>query len=95
MIYQIKDDYYVKVGNKYTKLSFTLNGDELVMTPINSEKIEHNPNLIVNVVDYSKEKQKIIDKLKKSSKLFNKEDSFYEDKFFNKDKSFNRKKSMN
>ena len=41
MIYQIKDSYYVKVGNKFVKLSFSFDdNDELVMTPINSEKID-------------------------------------------------------
>ena len=77
MIYQIKDSYYVKVGNKFVKLSFNFNdNDELVMTPINSEKIENNPNLIVRATTFDSEKLKIAESLKNKNKSFDKDKSF-------------------
>lgn len=78
MIYQIKDSYYVKVGNKFVKLSFSFDdNDELVMTPINSEKIENNPNLIVRATTFDSEKLNIAESLKRN-------------KSFDKDKPFGR-----
>ncbi len=78
MIYQIKDSYYVKVGNKFVKLSFSFDdNDELIMTPINSEKIENNPNLIVRATTFDNEKLNIAESLKRN-------------KSFDKDKSFGR-----
>ena len=88
MIYQIKDNYYVKVGNKFVKLSFSFDSnDELIMTPINSEKIENNPSLIVRATTFDNEKLKIAKALKKPK-------SFEESKSF-KEKSFGRSKSLN
>lgn len=87
MIYQIKDNYYVKVGNKFVKLSFSMNNGELVMTPINSEKIENNPNLIVRATTFENEKSKIEESLKNNKK------SFEKDKLF--DRSFGKGKSLN
>ena len=86
MIYQIKDSYYVKVGNKFVKLSFSMNNGELVMTPINSEKIENNPNLIVRATTFENEKSKIEESLKNNKK------SFEKDKLF--DRSFGKGKSL-
>ena len=88
MIYQIKDSYYVKVGNKFVKLSFSFDdNDELVMTPINSEKIENNPNLNIRVTTFENEKSKIEESLKNNKK------SFEKDKLF--DRSFGKGKSLN
>ena len=86
MIYQIKDSYYVKVGNKFVKLSFSMDNGELVMTPINSEKIENNPNLIVRATTFENEKSKIEESLKNNKK------SFEKDKLF--DRSFGKGKSL-
>ena len=86
MIYQIEDNYYVKVGNKFVKLSFSFDiNDELIMTPINSEKIENNPNLIVRATTFDNEKLKIAESLKKSNKSFDKGQTF--NKSFGKGKS--------
>ena len=88
MIYQIKDNYYVKVGNKFVKLSFSFDEqDELVMTPINSEKIENNPSLVVRATTFDNEKLKIAESLKKASKTFEKEKPF--------ERSFGKSKSLN
>ena len=87
MIYQIKDNYYVKVGNKFVKLAFSMNDGELVMTPINSEKIENNPNLNIRVTTFENEKSKIEESLKNNKK------SFEKDKLF--DRSFGKGKSLN
>lgn len=89
MIYQIKDNYYVKVGNKFVKLSFKFDdNDELVMTPINSEKIENNPNLVVKEVMFEKEKLNIAKSIRKNeTKSFDKGSTF--NKSFGKAKSFN------
>lgn len=86
MIYQIKDNYYVKVGNKFVKLSFSFDiNDELIMTPINSEKIENNPNLNVRETTFASEKLKIAESLRKNIKSFDKEKSF--NRSFGKGKS--------
>ena len=86
MIYQIKDNYYVKVGNKFVKLSFSFDvNDELIMTPINSEKIENNPNLNVRETTFDSEKLKIAESLRRNNKPFDKEKSF--NRSFGKGKS--------
>ena len=88
MIYQIKDNYYVKVGNKFVKLSFSFDEhDELVMTPINSEKLENNPNLIVRATSFDAEKFKIAESLRRKNKTFEKDKSF--------NSSFGKGKSLN
>lgn len=88
MIYQIENDYYVKVGNKFVKLSFSFDEHgELVMTPINSEKIENNPSIIARPTTLDNEKLKIVEDLKKASKSFEESKSF-------KDKPFGKGKSL-
>ena len=88
MIYQIEDNYYIKVGNKFVKLAFSFDEhDELIMTPINSEKIENNPNLIVRAVAFENEKAQIARSIKKPK-------SFDESKSF-RDKPFGKGKSLN
>ena len=86
MIYQIKDNYYVKVGNKFVKLSFSFDSNnELIMTPINSEKIENNPSLTVRATTFDNEKSKIADSLKRNNNSFDKGQTF--NKSFGKGKS--------
>lgn len=67
MLYRINNNYYVKVGSKYVKVSMQLDKKgELVMIPTD-EKIESNKNLVVRTVDYNKEKDRIIRSLKPKS----------------------------
>lgn len=73
MIYKINGNYYVKVGNKYVKLSMSLDSKgDLVMTPT-KEKIESSKSLIINEIDLKKEKQSIVKSLK--PKYYDKEES--------------------
>ena len=90
MLYEIDKKYYVKVGNKFAEISFSLENDELVITPkANTTKIENNNNLVVREFNLESEKEKIIDTLKKEKdNLFHKEKSFTE-------KSFGRSKFTN
>lgn len=67
MLYRINNDYYVKVGSKYVKLSMNVGKKgELLMTPT-KEKIENTKNLVIRTVDLSKEKERIIRSLKAKS----------------------------
>lgn len=67
MLYRINNDYYVKVGSKYVKLSMNVDKKgELLMTPT-KEKIENTKNLVIRTVDLSKEKERIIRSLKAKS----------------------------
>jgi len=92
MIYQIKDSYYVKVGNKFVKLSFSFDSnDELIMTPINSEKIENNQNLIVRATTFDQEKLKIAESIRKPKSF--EENKSFKDKTF-KDKTFGKGKIL-
>lgn len=82
MLYQIDSNYYVKVGNKFAKVSISLdNKGELVLTPTN-EKIENNGSLQVRPVNLATEKESIINSLKVEKRsLFTEEKSFRKNKF--------------
>lgn len=73
MLYKINNDYYVKVGSKYFKLSMSLDKKgELIIKPT-KEKIEHHKNLDVKTIDLKREKDAIIKSLK--PKFYDKEES--------------------
>lgn len=67
MIYQISNNYYVKVGAKYVKLDMSLDKKgELIMKPT-KEKIEHTRDLRVKEVNLNDVKERIIRNLKSKS----------------------------
>lgn len=81
MLYRIDGNYYVKVGNKFAKVSINVDEKgELLLTPTN-EKIENTNSLKVEPFSLATQKEEIIKNIKKSTKLFD-------------EKSFNRKKSL-
>lgn len=67
MIYQIYNNYYVRVGNKYVKLSMSLDKNgEIIMKPTN-EKLENNGKLNVKAIDFKKEQENIAKSLRGKS----------------------------
>lgn len=67
MIYQIYNNYYVRVGNKYVKLSMSLDKNgEIIMNPTN-EKLENNSKLNVKAIDFKKEQENIAKSLRGKS----------------------------
>lgn len=67
MIYQIYNDYYVRVGNKYVKLSMSLDKNgEVVMKPTN-EKVEKTDKIKVKAIDFKNEKDNIAKSLRGKS----------------------------
>lgn len=67
MIYQIYNNYYVRVGNKYVKLSMSLDKNgEIIMNPTN-EKLENNGKLNVKAIDFKKEQENIAKSLRGKS----------------------------
>lgn len=76
MLYQINSDYYVKVGNKFAKISISLDKEgKLVLTPT-TEKLENNGSLRVRPFSLETEKESIIQSLSKKDRIFDKEKSF-------------------
>ena len=83
MLYQINSDYYVKVGNKFAKVSISLDNEgELVLTPTN-EKIENTNSLQVRAFNLASEKEAIKNSLRRPTKLFEERKSFNKDKIKN------------
>ena len=76
MLYQINSDYYVKVGNKFAKVSISLdNKGELVLTPT-TEKIENNGFVQARPFNLKAEKDIIKNNLIKKDKIFDNSKSF-------------------
>lgn len=73
MIYQINDNYYIKVGAKYVKLKMDVDKrGELKITPT-KEKLENTGNLKIRELVLQDSKNEIIRKLRKYS---NEDDKF-------------------
>lgn len=58
MIYKIKNNFYVKVGNKLAKVNVKLNNDDIVLEPT-KEKIEITKNLKYDVLNIEQDKKEI------------------------------------
>ena len=60
MLYKIKDDYYILVGNKYVKVNFEINGDDINLTSNKDDYIERTPNLKVTEHNFNEDFKKSI-----------------------------------
>lgn len=58
MIYKIKNNFYVKVGNKLAKVNVKLNNDDIILEPTN-EKIEITKDLKYDVLNFEQNKKEI------------------------------------
>lgn len=58
MIYKIKNNFYVKVGNKLTKVNVKLNNDDIILEPT-KEKIEITKDLKYDVLNFEQDKKEI------------------------------------
>lgn len=56
MIYQIKSDYYIKVGSKYVKVHLKLDEKGEISIIPTKEKLENHKDLKVKPIDFMKEK---------------------------------------
>ena len=75
MLYQIGSDYYVKVGNKFAKISISVDKEgELVLTPT-TERLENNGSLQIRPFSLETEKETIKANLKRKDGLFDKRKS--------------------
>lgn len=62
VIYKIKDNYYLKVGRKYIKITFDIKNDNVSLVPNNKDFIEDDGKLKVEHVNFDDSfKKKIID----------------------------------
>ena len=67
MIYQIRGNYYVKVGSKYVRLEMKLDKNGAITMKPTKEKIESHKDLIVKPIDFAKEKDRIARSLRVKS----------------------------
>lgn len=58
MIYKIKNNFYVKVGNKFAKVNVKLNNDDIILEPT-KEKIEITKDLKYDVLNFEQDKKEI------------------------------------
>lgn len=58
MIYKIKNNFYVKVGNKLAKVNVKLNNDDIILEPT-KEKIEITKDLKYDVLNFEQDKKEI------------------------------------
>lgn len=58
MIYKIKNNFYVKVGNKLAKVNVKLNNDDIILEPT-KEKIEITKDLKYDVLNIEQDKKEI------------------------------------
>lgn len=58
MIYKIKNNFYIKVGNKLIKVNTKIVNDEVILEPT-KEKIEITKDLKYDVLDFEQDKKEI------------------------------------
>lgn len=59
MLYEINNNYYIRVGRKYVKVDMIVDGEDVKLSPNNKKVIEDNKSLEVSEVAFD-------DSLKKS-----------------------------
>lgn len=59
MLYEINNNYYIRVGRKYVKVDMIVDGDDVKLSPNNKKVIEDNKSLKFSEVAFD-------DSLKKS-----------------------------
>lgn len=66
MLYLIDGKYYIKTAPlKYTEVSFSIKGDDVVISPTQN-RFEANTKAVITSVDFQKEKNTIKKKLEKN-----------------------------
>ena len=66
MLYLIDGKYYIKTAPlKYTEVSFSIKGDDVVISPTQN-RFEANAKAVITSVDFQKEKNTIKKKLEKN-----------------------------
>lgn len=58
MIYKIKNNFYIKVGNKLAKVDVKLINDEVILEPT-KEKLEITKDLKYDILDFKNDKKEI------------------------------------
>lgn len=52
MLYEINNNYYIRVGRKYIKVDIIVKDDEVTLSPNNKQYIEDNKSLEVSEVAF-------------------------------------------